>query len=318
MLGKKVCDRGNSVFCQGKEENMYFVTFHDQQDLRLGLYDWDKKQIIDLGRACEALGETQAPSAMLELVALGDEAVRLGERVLASLDKLPKTAFAGPKTTLAAPIPRPRKNIFAIGLNYVRHNEEFTGSSKLPEHPIVFTKAPTSVIGPGDTIRLRPDLTPEVDYEGELGVVIGKTGRDIPAEQAEEHIFGYTILNDVTARDLQKRTSQWFMGKSLDTFCPMGPYLVHKSAVGWPVKLDLCTTVNGETRQASNTEHLYFDIPTLVAAVSAGITLEPGDIIATGTPEGVGMAFDPPKFLSSGDIVEVTIEKLGTLKNPVS
>jgi 2-keto-4-pentenoate hydratase/2-oxohepta-3-ene-1,7-dioic acid hydratase in catechol pathway len=204
-----------------------------------------------------------------------------------------------------------------VSLNYVRHNQEFTGSDKLPENPIVFTKAPTSIVGPEDEIRLRPDLTPEVDYEGELGVVIGKTGRDISKDQAQDHIFGYTIINDVTARDLQKRTSQWFLGKSLDTFCPMGPYLVHKSAVAWPVKLDIRTTVNGEVRQDSNTELLYFDIPTLIAAISAGITLEPGDIIATGTPEGVGMGFKPPKFLNTGDMVEVEIEKLGVLRNPV-
>ena len=254
---------------------------------------------------------------MLELIAAGDGALDAVERLLGASDQLPDGAFAESGARILAPIPRPRKNVFAVGLNYVRHNREFTGSDRLPDHPIVFTKAPTSVIGPDVPIELRPDLTPEVDYEGELGVIIGKRGRDIPKDRAEEHIFGYAIVNDVTARDLQKRTSQWFLGKSLDTFCPMGPYLVHKSAVGWPVRLDVRTTVNGEVRQEANTELLYFDIPTLIATISAGITLEPGDVIATGTPEGVGMGFDPPRFLRSGDVVEVMIDKLGTLRNPV-
>lgn len=294
---------------------MYFVTFGHGDTFRLGLHDRDRNRILDITRASEELGD-EAPGTMLDLLALGDAAVGLGRRLLEA-DGLSDDAFAPQDARLVAPIPRPKKNIFAVGLNYVQHNREFTGSDKLPEHPIVFTKAPTSVIGPGDPIELRPDLTPAIDYEGELGVVIGKRGRDIPPERAEEHIFGYTIINDITARDLQKRTSQWFLGKSLDTFCPMGPYLVHKSAVGWPVKLYIQTKVNDEVRQASNTELLLFDIPTLVSTVSSGITLEPGDIIATGTPEGVGMGFDPPRFLQAGDTVEVEIEGLGVLRNPV-
>lgn len=296
---------------------MYFLTYHHHDAHRLGLLDRDHDRILDLGCAAKALGEPAPPGTMPELIALGDEAVRLAERLLARAGELPAEAFADPDVRLAAPIPRPAKNIFAVGLNYVRHNQEFTGSSELPEHPIVFTKAPTSVVGPGDAVELRPDLTPEADYEGELGVVIGRRGRDIPAERAHEHIFGYTIINDVTARDLQKRTSQWFLGKSLDTFCPMGPYIVHKSVVGWPVKLGIRTTINGEVRQDSNTELLYFDIPKLIATISAGVTLEPGDVIATGTPEGVGMGFDPPRFLEAGDVMEVEIEKLGILRNPV-
>lgn len=296
---------------------MYFLTFQGQHEARLGLYDEKKKRILDVERALDALDYGAPLSSMTALIAKGDEAAQIGERLLDHIDELPEQTFAEQNARILAPLPRPAKNVFAVGLNYVRHNQEFTGSDELPKNPIVFTKAPTSVVGPGDAIELRPDLTPEVDYEGELGVVIGKTGRDIVVEKAYEHIFGYTIINDVTARDLQKRTSQWFLGKSLDTFCPMGPYLVHKSVIDWPLKLDIRTTVNGEVRQSSNTELLYFDIPTLIATISAGITLEPGDIIATGTPEGVGMGFKPPKFLIAGDVIEIEIEKLGVLKNPV-
>ncbi len=297
---------------------MTFVTYRRDGTERLGVLDRARENVIDVVAGADVLGAADAPTTMLEAIEAGDAVVRLASVLRERATELP-TGGVTPiaNATLLAPIPRPRKNVFAVGLNYVAHTAEFTKSDRLPENPIVFTKAPTSVIGPGDAIELRPDLTPEVDYEGELAVVIGKVGRDIPKEKAEEHIFGYAVLNDVTARDLQKRTSQWFLGKSLDTFCPMGPYLVHKSEVGWPVRLHVRTTVNGEVRQDANTELLYFDIPTLIATISAGVTLEPGDIVATGTPEGVGMGFDPPRFLQDGDEVAVEIEKLGTLRNPV-
>lgn len=297
---------------------MTFVTYRRDGAERLGVLDDAREHVLDVVDGAAAVGASDAPADMLAAIEAGDAFVRLAGVLRERAAELPPgavTTVAG--ATLLAPIPRPRKNVFAVGLNYVAHTAEFTKSDRLPENPIVFTKAPTSVVGPGDAIELRPDLTPEVDYEGELAVIIGRAGRDIPKERAEEHIFGYAVLNDVTARDLQKRTSQWFLGKSLDTFCPMGPYLVHKSEVGWPVRLKVRTTVNGEVRQDANTELLYFDIPTLIATISAGVTLEPGDVIATGTPEGVGMGFDPPRFLQDGDVVEVEIEKLGTLRNPV-
>ncbi|MEX2542956.1 MAG: fumarylacetoacetate hydrolase family protein [Trueperaceae bacterium] len=296
---------------------MKFLTYLRHDEERLAVVAPDRSRAIDVVSAGEALGAFSVPRSMLELVTGGNDALNRVEDLLRRVEELPPEATIEPGGSVLAPIPRPRKNLFAVGLNYVRHTREFTGSDRLPDDPIIFTKAPTSVVGPNVAIELRPDLSSQVDYEGELGVVIGRRGRDIPAERAEEHIFGYTIINDVTARDLQKRTSQWFLGKSLDTFCPMGPYLVHKSAVGWPVKLGLRTIVNGEVRQDSNTELLYFDIPTLIATISAGITLEPGDVIATGTPEGVGMGFDPPKFLMAGDVVEIEIEGLGALRNPV-
>lgn len=296
---------------------MTFLTYKRDAEERLGVLDRDGARAIDLADAAQRLGEGPTPKDMLQLIELGDAAAELARRIADRSGELPDSAFFTPNGNAIAPIPRPRKNVFAVGLNYVRHTREFTGSDRLPENPIIFTKAASSVVGPGATVRLRPDLSEQIDYEGELGVVIGKRGADIPAERAFEHIFGYTIVNDVTARDLQKRTSQWFLGKSLDTFCPMGPYLVHKSTLGWPLKVAISTKVNGELRQQSNTELLYFDIPKLIATVSAGITLEPGDIIATGTPEGVGMGFQPPKFLRSGDVVEIEIEGIGVLRNPV-
>lgn len=219
---------------------------------------------------------------------------------------------------LLAPIPRPDKNIYCVGLNYVAHNSEFTGGTKPPPAaPIVFSKTPGTVIASGEAIDSHPEVTQELDYEAELAVVIGKTGRNIRKDEARDYIFGYTIINDVTARDLQRKHQQWLIGKSLDTFCPMGPFLVHRDEVPWPVALNISCRVNGEIRQNSNTRHLIFDIPTLIETLSAGHTLEAGDIIATGTCEGVGMGFKPPRYLKPGDIVEVEIEGLGLLRNTV-
>lgn len=232
-------------------------------------------------------------------------------------------AGAGPRFALTdvqilAPIPRPDKNIFCVGLNYRAHTEEYLGAgAQGPTHPILFSKSPTSVIGPGAPIERHARITQELDYEAELAVIIGKTGRAIRPEDAYDYVFGYTLLNDVTARDLQRHHQQWLLGKSLDTFCPMGPYLVTSDEVPWPVALDIRCRVNGEVRQESNTRHLIFDIPTLIATISAGHTLEAGDIIATGTCAGVGMSFNPPRFLQNGDVVEVEIEGLGILQNPV-
>lgn len=296
---------------------MKFVTYLRDGKEGVAVLANDNVRGVDLEVAAGSLGLGTAPADMLALVERGDAAVDLARSVSERESELPTSAFVALDGHVLAPIPRPRKNVFAVGLNYVKHTREFTGSDRLPENPIIFTKAANAVIGNGATIKLRPDLSEQIDYEGELGVVIGKRGSDIRAENAHDYIFGFTIINDVTARDLQKRTSQWFLGKSLDTFCPMGPYLVHKSALAWPLQVAISTKVNGEVRQRSNTELLYFDIPKLIATVSAGITLEPGDLIATGTPEGVGMSFQPPKFLRSGDIVEVEIEGLGVLRNPV-
>jgi 2-keto-4-pentenoate hydratase/2-oxohepta-3-ene-1,7-dioic acid hydratase in catechol pathway len=224
---------------------------------------------------------------------------------------------------LIAPIPCPRRNIICVGKNYRDHAREFSQSGfeagaiagkEIDNFPAVFTKLPTSVTGPGATVSLHAHVTSSVDYEAELAIVIGKAGRDIPHQNAFDHIFGYTVINDVTARDRQKNHKQWFLGKTLDGFCPMGPWITTADEVD-AENLDIKCWVNGELRQSANTRDLIFDIPTLVATISAGTTLLPGDIIATGTPAGVGIGFDPPKFLRSGDTVSVSISGLGELFN---
>jgi 2-keto-4-pentenoate hydratase/2-oxohepta-3-ene-1,7-dioic acid hydratase in catechol pathway len=223
-----------------------------------------------------------------------------------------------------APIDRPRRNIFCVGKNYVEHAAEFSKSGfdssakegeHAPEAPVVFTKAYTSIIGPDDTIPAHAHVK-QLDYEAELTIVIGKGGRAIKKADALKHVFGYTIVNDVTARDLQKLHRQWFLGKSLDGFCPMGPYLVSADELD-AAKLDVKCWVNGELRQNANSAQLIFDIPTLIETISAGIELQPGDLIATGTPAGVGIGFTPPKFLKTGDRVRIEIQNIGVLENTV-
>jgi 2-keto-4-pentenoate hydratase/2-oxohepta-3-ene-1,7-dioic acid hydratase in catechol pathway len=227
--------------------------------------------------------------------------------------------------TLAAPIPLPSRNIFCIGKNYLDHVKEMTqagratpvnGKEDVPTVPIVFTKAPSTVIASGEKIEPHTGLTSQLDYEAELAVVIGRGGKGIKKSDAMNHVWGYTVLNDVTARDLQKEHRQWFLGKSLDTFCPMGPSIVSADETDGK-NLKVQTWINGELRQDGNTNDFIFDIPTLIETISAGITLQPGDLIATGTPSGVGAGFSPPKFLKSGDEIKITIERVGTLMNTV-
>jgi 2-keto-4-pentenoate hydratase/2-oxohepta-3-ene-1,7-dioic acid hydratase in catechol pathway len=228
--------------------------------------------------------------------------------------------------TILAPIPVPRRDIICVGLNYHDHAKEFqssgydTNTSKkaAPDHPIIFTKATTSVIGSGESIPSKNDPTNSIDYEGELGLVIGKRSRNIKKADAYGIIFGYTIINDVTARDLQNLHKQWFLGKSPDGFCPMGPSIVTADEIPDATKLKLVTKVNGEVRQDAVVSDLIFDIPTLIETITSTMTLIPGDIIATGTPVGVGIGFNPPKFMKSGDKVSVAISGLGELNNNVS
>ena len=219
--------------------------------------------------------------------------------------------------TWLAPLPRPRKNIFCVGKNYAAHAREFEGGVP-PENMIVFTKAPTTVNGHEQTVPLHREVTSELDYEGELAIVIGKKGTSISRENAYDYIFGYTILNDLTARDLQSKHQQFFLGKSLDGTCPIGPWIVSKDAVPNPGDLEIETKVNGETRQHARTSLFLFPIDEIIATISKGISLEPGDIIATGTPAGVGKGFKPPRYLKNGDVIEITIESIGTLKSKIS
>lgn len=221
---------------------------------------------------------------------------------------------------LLAPICRPRRNLWAVGRNYRTHAAELSGSvfknndTDVASWPIVFTKTPETVIGPFDEVQLASEITESVDYEAELAIVIGRPGKNISKSDAMKHVFGYTIVNDVTARDVQMRHQQWDMGKSFDTFCPMGPYIVTADEFDGSKTRVRCW-VNDELRQDGLTQDLIFDLPTLIETVSRGITLLPGDVIATGTPAGVGMGMTPPRYLRSGDVVRIEIDGLGFIEN---
>lgn len=286
---------------------MKLVTFRHHGIQQTGVLNEDASTVTTVPGGQDLLSLIDSwDSAAAELAALTGEAIPMAD------------------VELLAPIPLPRRNIFCVGRNYVEHAKEFANSgydatasaTAQPEYPVVFTKAPSTVIGTGADVDPHTGVTSELDYEAELGVIIGTGGRGISKAEALDHVWGYTIINDVTARDLQKDHKQWFLGKSLDTHCPMGPWAVTREEVG-DGPLDLLCTVNGETRQKATTADLIFDIPTIIETISAGITLQPGDIIATGTPVGVGIGFTPPRFLTSGDVVEISISKLGTLRNRI-
>ena len=225
------------------------------------------------------------------------------------------------QVTLLAPV-RPRKNVFCVGRNYLGHAEEIARARgvplSLPNVPTFFTKAPTAIADPGSTLTLSPEVSSQYDWEAELAVVIGERCRDVQEECALEVVFGYTALNDVTARDLQKEHHQWFKGKSLDQTCPLGPWIVGADELSDPQQLDIALTLNAVTKQASSTSQMIFTVAAIIASLSRGMTLEPGDVIATGTPDGVGMARTPPEFLRDGDVLEVEIPRIGVLRNRVS
>jgi len=242
---------------------------------------------------------------------------------LAALETLSPLPLS--EVELEAPFPRPFRNIFCVGKNYHAHAREFSRSGfdssaaqgEVPAHPIIFSKVPETVVASGTPIIIDPSISEAIDYEAELAVIIGKEGRGIRAEDAMDYVWGYTIVNDVTARDLQGRYSQWLIGKSQDTFCPMGPFAVTADEIDLS-DTAVMTWVNGEERQNANTRDLICDVPAIIATISAGVMLKPGDIIATGTPEGVGVGFKPPKYLRDGDVVRIDISGIGTLENRVT
>lgn len=221
---------------------------------------------------------------------------------------------------LLAPL-APVKNVFCVGRNYVAHAEEGARARgiklELPPVPTFFTKAPTAIVGPEAPVELEAHVSPQYDWEAELAVIIGKKCKDVKEADALDVVFGYTCLNDVTARDLQREHGQWFKGKSLDNSCPLGPSIVEAADIGDPQTLEIMLRVNGEEKQHSNTRLMIFNIKQIIASLTAGLTLEPGDIIASGTPEGVGFARTPPEFLKDGDVMEVEVEKIGILRNKV-
>jgi 2-keto-4-pentenoate hydratase/2-oxohepta-3-ene-1,7-dioic acid hydratase in catechol pathway len=288
---------------------MHLVTFMHEGRATVGIADETLAQVAPLSREI-------APD-MLTLIANFDS-------VKDALKEATGAALPVAGIELLAPIPRPARNVFCVGKNYHEHAKEFAGSGfdssakeVVPEAPVVFTKPSSTVIGPGNSIPNYLDPTDSTDYEGELAVIIGRGGRGISKADALSHVFGYTIVNDVTARTLQHKHRQWFIGKGIDGFCPMGPAILTADAMPDPTKMRLTTSVNGELRQDASVSDLIFDIPTLIETLSAGITLEPGDVIATGTPAGVGLGFTPPRFLKKGDVVTIAVSGIGKLENPV-
>ncbi|TJV43112.1 MAG: fumarylacetoacetate hydrolase family protein [Mesorhizobium sp.] len=285
---------------------MRVATFSIAGERRVGLVDLDAETIAPFDISVD-----QARSGILALIE------RNGAGMPRTLSPIPLA-----QVEIEAPIPQPRRNIFCVGKNYHEHAHEFArsgfdssaGAGAIPKHPIIFSKVPESVVANHASVLIDPSVSTAIDYEAELAVIIGKGGRGISREEALDHVWGYTIVNDVTARDLQGKYSQWLIGKSQDTFCPMGPWAVTRD------ELDLTTAgircfVNEDLRQDSRISLLIFDIPTIIATLSQGITLRPGDIIATGTPVGVGIGFDPPRYLKAGDVVRIEIDGIGTLEN---
>jgi 2-keto-4-pentenoate hydratase/2-oxohepta-3-ene-1,7-dioic acid hydratase in catechol pathway len=295
---------------------MLLVSFTQDEKRRLGILDRARGEVIDFARAAPGL-----PQDMAAFIALGEPGLAEARRAEASGQGRVPLA----QVRLMAPIPKPARNIFCVGKNYREHAQELQtaglkggGAEAIPELPIFFTKATSSVIGPGEPIPAWLDPTNSTDYEGELAVVIGPGGRGIARAGAMRHVYGYTIVNDVTSRALQRRHQQWFLGKSLDGFCPMGPAIITADEVPDVGTLRVHTRVNGEQRQDAPVSGLIFDIPTLIETLARTMTLVPGDVIATGTPAGVGMGFKPPRFLKKGDVVTISIDPIGTLENPVA
>ena len=282
---------------------MKLVRFSFERDVYWGLYNSETQMIHTSLPEARGLHSFEAVSEVCKCLELG----------LGDIQVIPKSDVC-----LLSPV-LPTKNILCIGKNYYDHILEFDGTDQdvenIKERPIFFSKALSSITGPDAPILLHEEVTEEVDYEAELAVVIGKRGINISKDEALEHVFGYTILNDVTARDLQKDHQQWLRGKSLDSHCPIGPWIVTRDEVPDPQNLSIQSRVNGELRQDSNTRHMIHTVVALIETLSKGMTLEVGDVIASGTPKGVGMGFDPPKFLRDGDRVELTIENIGTLVN---
>ena len=288
---------------------MRLATFVHQGGQRVGVVL--KDELADV---------TAVAPTMIALVEGGAAAL---ERVRGVLDKAPRVKLDQVK--LLAPFPRPIKNVLCLGLNYKEHVAEgirlgVRADDSGPKYPVWFTKAVTSVCGPYDDIVIEPAVSTDYDWEVELMVVIGKTGRHISKERAFDYVHSYTVFNDFSVRDIQRRHGpppQWFKGKSFDKASPMGPWLVTADELGTPPKVRLTCRVNGVTKQESNTELMIFDIPAAIADISEVITLEPGDVIATGTPAGVGVARTPPEFLKAGDVLETEIEKIGVLRNRI-
>lgn len=299
---------------------MRLVTYrHHQEAARLGVIQDDL--LIDVARIAAAHGVVM-PADMLSFIDLGPVAVQALAGILTDADQKALVGAAMPleNAQLLAPIPRPRKNIFGIGLNYTKHIAESARSldtaKELPQQPVIFSKPPTAVISASDPIRHNAAVTRQLDWETELAVIIGRTAKAVTKAAAMSHVFGYTIINDISARDC-RRSGQWIVSKGQDSFAPMGPCIVTADAIRDPHDLALSTHVNGVEKQNSNTKYMLFKIDELIADISNVMTLEPGDIIATGTPEGVGAGREPQEFMWPGDVLVSTIEGIGSMRNPI-
>jgi 2-keto-4-pentenoate hydratase/2-oxohepta-3-ene-1,7-dioic acid hydratase in catechol pathway len=273
------------------------------------------KRVIDIPAA---LGADDDTSTMLGIIRAGAPML---ERLRNLEAKPPVGSIDLADVKLHSPIPRPIKNVFCVGWNYLEHFDEgakkLQDNRELPKYPVFFSKASTSMNGPYDNVPFHARVSTQLDWEVELGMIIGTPGMNITEDDAMAHVFGYTVVNDVSWRDLQRRHGgQWHKGKSLDGSCPMGPWIVTADSID-PNNLRVTCRVNGITKQDSNTKHLYFKLPRLIAELSAGMTLEAGDIISTGTPEGVGFARNPPEFMKPGDLLETEVENIGVMRNPV-
>ena len=300
---------------------MRFVTYRASVEgaARLGFIEEDR--VVDV----EAFGrafDMPLPGTMLGFIDLGPDAVQELAGLARETSGRRRAGISLPVTNveLLAPIPRPRKNIFGIGLNYVEHVAESSRAldtaKDLPKQPVIFSKPPTSVIGPGQAIEHNVKLTQQLDWEVELAVIMGKRAKRVSEANAMAHVFGYSVMIDVSARD-NRRAGQWIYSKGQDTFAPFGPCIATADEIVDPHGLDLWLTVNGVEKQRSNTRHMLFKVPTLISDISAGMTLEPGDIIATGTPEGVGAGRKPQEWLRPGDVVVACVEGIGTLRHPI-
>ncbi len=276
----------------------------------------DGDQVVDL---TQARGKAPFdPADMISLVAAGAKGLAWAKQAAA---KAKKTLPLG-SVKLLAPIPRPRKNVFCVGWNYVEHFEEGKRARahgiEYPAHPAFFSKAPTTVIGPYDAVPFDAEINKTLDWEAELGVVVGRGGKNIQEADAMKHVFGYTVINDVSVRYQQRQHGgQWFKGKSVDGTCPMGPWIVTSDEVKEPHNLRIASRVNGVTKQDSNTSYMYFKLPRIIAELSYGLTLESGDVISTGTPAGVGHARTPPEFMNAGDVLETEVAGVGLLRNRI-
>ena len=298
---------------------MKFVSVRHQGRVLAGL--WFADGVLDLLEAAKLGGEGASMSSVLDIIRGGDSSLSAVKRLAARAPHYKAALLKHDAVELLAPIPQPLRNIFCVGRNYLDHIKEGYAARgtdlKLPEVPQFFTKATHAMNSSTGDVRLDPRLTQHLDYEVELAVIMGRGGRDIGPEQAFDHIFGYAVSNDVTARDVQRRHDQWFKGKSLDTTFPFGPWIVDREEIGDPTTLELVMSVNGEERQRAHVSQMIFDIPTLIASLSAGLTLEAGDIIATGTPSGVGYAMKPPQRLRGGDRMITSISRIGELTNRI-